>query len=199
MILNKNCGDDPILAMLGVGRQQFPGPAESLPGAAWLRVVAQQGKQFQTARGLPFTFEVEGTGIWFFRDGKRINRKLTRKQFEVALSRCPLKRTTEIKDLMDYPYLFAILKDASGPGHGDRMARVFWDTNLFIYLFEKNAGWSPRVIEPRRTMLARRDDLLTLERSYINFLSGGSVDLVAFGASSGYRTEPSVARRNFFQ
>jgi len=27
------------------------------------------------------------------------------------------------------------------------MARVFWDTNLFIYLFEKNAEWSPRVID----------------------------------------------------
>jgi hypothetical protein len=61
--------------------------------------------------GLPFTFEVEGTGIWFFRNGKRINRKLTRSQFEVALSRCPLAHTTEIKDLIDYPYLFAILAD----------------------------------------------------------------------------------------
>ena len=62
-------------------------------------------------RGLPFTFEVEGAGIWFFRDGKRVNRKLTRTQFEVALSRCPLSRTTEISDLMDYPYVFAVLRD----------------------------------------------------------------------------------------
>jgi hypothetical protein len=49
--------------------------------------------------------------MWFFRDGKRINRKLTRRQFDVGLSRCPLKRTTEIKDLMDYPYVFAVLTD----------------------------------------------------------------------------------------
>ena len=41
------------------------------------------------------------------------------------------------------------------------MARVFWDTNLFIYLFEKNAEWSPRVVELRRRMLARGDELLT--------------------------------------
>jgi predicted nucleic acid-binding protein len=86
------------------------------------------------------------------------------------------------------------------------MARVFWDTNLFIYLFEKNAEWSPRVIELRRGMLARRDELLTsyltvgevitkpkqmgnvmLERSYLNFFSSGSVEVVAFGLDAAKR------------
>jgi len=129
--------NDPVLAMLGVGRQLWelePGdsfverlrsedlpvlpathsasdPAVNLPEAVWRRIVSHQGEQFQTVRGLPFTFEVEGAGIWFFRDGKRVNRKLTRTQFEVALSRCPLARTTEISDLMDYPYVFAALMD----------------------------------------------------------------------------------------
>jgi hypothetical protein len=55
---------------------------------------------------------VEGAGIWFFRDGRRINRKLTRTQVEAAIARCPLTSTTEIKDLMDYIYLFALLTDA---------------------------------------------------------------------------------------
>ena len=129
--------NDPVLAMLGVGRQLWeleqgdsfverlrsedlpvpplaqrcPDLAENLPEAVWQRVIVHQGEQFQTVRGLPFTFETEGAGIWFFRDGKRVNRKLTRNQFEVALSRCPLKSTTEINDLMDYPYLFAMLMD----------------------------------------------------------------------------------------
>ena len=86
------------------------------------------------------------------------------------------------------------------------MARVFWDTNLFIYLFEKNAEWSPRVIELRRRMLARGDELLTsyltvgevitkpkqlnnamLERSYRNFFSGGSVELVTFSLDAAQR------------
>ena len=86
------------------------------------------------------------------------------------------------------------------------MARVFWDTNLFIYLFEKNAEWSPRVIELRRRMLARGDELLTsyltvgeaitkpkqlknamLERSYLNFFSGGSVELVGFSLDAAER------------
>lgn len=79
------------------------------------------------------------------------------------------------------------------------MARIFWDTNLFIYLFENNAEWSQRVVESREKMLARRDQLLTswltvgevltkpkelrnaiLEKSYLNFFQSGSVELVPF-------------------
>jgi predicted nucleic acid-binding protein len=86
------------------------------------------------------------------------------------------------------------------------MARVFWDTNLFIYLFENNAEWSPRVVELRRRMLARRDDLLTswltvgealtkpkeagnaiLEKSYFNFFLSGAVELVAFESKAARR------------
>jgi predicted nucleic acid-binding protein len=86
------------------------------------------------------------------------------------------------------------------------MARVFWDTNLFIYLFEKNAEWSPRVIELRRKMLARGDELLTscltvgevitkpkqmnnamLERSYLSFFPSGAVELVDFSLDAAQR------------
>ena len=126
---------DPVLAMLGVGRQLWelesgdkfverlrsedlplpptvpPSPPGNLPETIWRRILNHQGEQFNTVRGLPFTFEVDGAGIWFFRNGKRVNRKLTQTQFEVALSRCPLKRTTEISDLMDYPYVFGMLMD----------------------------------------------------------------------------------------
>ena len=129
--------DEPVLAMLGIGRQLWESESadsfverlrsENLPASSyapsasrppsnlrdlvWRRVSKLQGETFQTARGLPFTYEVEKTGIWFFRNGKRVNRKLTRAQFDVALSRCPLTRTTEIKDLMGSTYLFAVLKD----------------------------------------------------------------------------------------
>jgi predicted nucleic acid-binding protein len=86
------------------------------------------------------------------------------------------------------------------------MARVFWDTNLFIYLFEENAEWSARVVRLRKGMLARRDELLTscltageaitkprqlgnvmLEKSYANFFSSGSVELIAFGLEAAQR------------
>ncbi len=86
------------------------------------------------------------------------------------------------------------------------MARVFWDTNLFIYLFEHNPEWSPRVIELRQRMLARRDQLLTsyltlgealtkpreignsiLEKSYLNFFIHGPIELIAFEMEAAKR------------
>jgi hypothetical protein len=129
--------DDPVLMMIGVGKRLWTHesgdsfverlraedppdpPAQNPPAHAskglseqvWQRIAAHQGEQFHTARGLPFTFEMEGTGMWFFREGRRINRKLTRKQLDEAVSRCPLASTTEIKDLIDYPYVFGMLAD----------------------------------------------------------------------------------------
>ena len=41
------------------------------------------------------------------------------------------------------------------------MSRIFWDTNLFIYLFEDYADLSRRVIDLRRAMLERGDQLFT--------------------------------------
>jgi uncharacterized protein len=86
------------------------------------------------------------------------------------------------------------------------MARVFWDSNLFIYLFEHNPEWSARVIEFRQRMVAHRDHLLTsyltvgevltkpreagnaiLEKSYLNFFLGGGLELVAFELEAARR------------
>ncbi len=41
------------------------------------------------------------------------------------------------------------------------MSRVFWDTNLFIYLFEDYGKLSQSVAQLRSKMLARGDQLLT--------------------------------------
>jgi uncharacterized protein len=41
------------------------------------------------------------------------------------------------------------------------MSRIFWDTNLFIYLFEDYGEFSERVVELREAMLERNDRLLT--------------------------------------
>lgn len=79
------------------------------------------------------------------------------------------------------------------------MARIFWDTNLFIYLFEHNPEWSPRVVQLRQRMLERGDELLTsyltvgealtkpkeagnavLEKAYLNFFLSGVVELITF-------------------
>jgi len=41
------------------------------------------------------------------------------------------------------------------------MSRIFWDTNLFIYLFEEYGDLSQRVQSLRKKMLQRGDHLLT--------------------------------------
>jgi predicted nucleic acid-binding protein len=41
------------------------------------------------------------------------------------------------------------------------MSRIFWDTNLFIYLLEDYGRLSKAVVELRRNMLARGDQLIT--------------------------------------
>jgi predicted nucleic acid-binding protein len=41
------------------------------------------------------------------------------------------------------------------------MSRVFWDTNLYIYLFEEYGHFSRKVRQLRSNMLVRGDQLLT--------------------------------------
>jgi predicted nucleic acid-binding protein len=41
------------------------------------------------------------------------------------------------------------------------MSRIFWDTNLFIYLFEDYGALSKATTELRKKMMARGDQLLT--------------------------------------
>jgi predicted nucleic acid-binding protein len=41
------------------------------------------------------------------------------------------------------------------------MSRIFWDTNLFIYLFEDSGRFSQRVAEMRKRMRERGDELIT--------------------------------------
>lgn len=41
------------------------------------------------------------------------------------------------------------------------MTRVFWDSNLFIYLFEKNPAWSAKVKSLSAKMAERGDQLFT--------------------------------------
>ena len=41
------------------------------------------------------------------------------------------------------------------------MSRIFWDTNLFIYLFEGSSAFGNQVVSLRQKMLNRGDELLT--------------------------------------
>jgi predicted nucleic acid-binding protein len=44
---------------------------------------------------------------------------------------------------------------------GTRVANIFWDTNLFIYLLESNSSFGAVVKDLRRRMLQRNDRLFT--------------------------------------
>ena len=41
------------------------------------------------------------------------------------------------------------------------MSRIFWDTNLFVYLFEDKGEHAERVVSLRERMIERKDELLT--------------------------------------
>jgi predicted nucleic acid-binding protein len=41
------------------------------------------------------------------------------------------------------------------------VSRIFWDTNLFIYLFDRDPEFFQATFELRSRMLTRKDDLIT--------------------------------------
>ena len=61
------------------------------------------------------------------------------------------------------------------------MSRIFWDTNLFIYLFEGYGELSAKVQALRKRMLARGDQLLTstltLGELLVKPMENGAADL----------------------
>ncbi|MBV9608765.1 MAG: PIN domain-containing protein [Acidobacteria bacterium] len=61
------------------------------------------------------------------------------------------------------------------------MSRIFWDTNLFIYLFEGYGDLSRMTAELRARMLERRDQLLTstltLGEVLVKPLERGAMDI----------------------
>ena len=62
------------------------------------------------------------------------------------------------------------------------VSRVFWDTNLFIYLFEGSSAMSQRVVQLRERMRSRGDQLLTsaltLGEILVKPIRSGQPDLV---------------------
>jgi predicted nucleic acid-binding protein len=62
------------------------------------------------------------------------------------------------------------------------VSRVFWDTNLFIYLFEGSGAMSQRVVQLRERMRQRGDQLLTsaltLGEVLVKPIRSGQPDLV---------------------
>jgi hypothetical protein len=61
---------------------------------------------------LPYTYSVEGkSGIWFFRDGERVEHRLWRGELEAALTKSPLTRPSDLKQFQCSSYLFGLVTD----------------------------------------------------------------------------------------
>jgi len=129
--------NDPVLQMRGVGKEiwadeggdafvareraAWPGNLESKNALAglgprvervWKRILQHQGEEFRTKSKRPFTYSVEGdSGLWFYLEGRRVNKRLWRGDLEKAVARCPISKLTDISDCFDPSYLFGLLMD----------------------------------------------------------------------------------------
>ncbi len=78
----------------------------------WSRVLRFQGQEFRTARKKPYTYTVEGdSGIWFYREGRRIDRRLRRGELEAALKRPVIHKPSDLQRFQCPSYLFGLLTD----------------------------------------------------------------------------------------
>lgn len=78
----------------------------------WKRIVENQRSEFRTSRNHPFTYQVEGdSGIWFFRSGRRVERRLWRGEVEAALNQTPPRKPSDLSRFQCPSYLFALLTD----------------------------------------------------------------------------------------
>ena len=73
--------------------------------SVWPRIVQYAGQTFTTATGLEFTYRVPGQFLRVTRDGREINRSLSRTNFARALEAMPADRQGSA-------YTWAILMDS---------------------------------------------------------------------------------------
>jgi len=77
----------------------------------WDRIGRCAGQTFTTASGLPFTYRAPGDYLRIDRDGREINRSLSRTNFEKAARLMPAKKPSDIKESQGSAYTWAILMD----------------------------------------------------------------------------------------
>lgn len=79
--------------------------------AVWARIERHAGQTFETSTGLRFTYEVPGRYLRVTRDGREINRSLSKTNFSEALSLMPAERPSDLKDRQGSAYTWGILMD----------------------------------------------------------------------------------------
>ncbi|RYU14834.1 hypothetical protein ETU37_02280 [Nocardioides iriomotensis] len=77
----------------------------------WTRIDRHAGETLAAATGLPFTYRVPGDYIKVSREGREINRSLSRTNFMKAAAAMPASRPSDIKESQGSAYTWAILMD----------------------------------------------------------------------------------------
>jgi hypothetical protein len=77
----------------------------------WERIRTHAGDEFLTVTGKTFTYVTPGNFLRITRDGREINRSLSRTNFEHALILMPAAGPGELKDRQGPSYTRAILMD----------------------------------------------------------------------------------------
>lgn len=75
--------------------------------AVWRRIVHHSGHEFRQIRGMPFTFRASGRTIYL----DTTNRMISHTAIEKALTRVPLRSTSDVQDLSAPSYIHTILMD----------------------------------------------------------------------------------------
>lgn len=78
--------------------------------AVWERIKRHAGEQFETIRGLAFTYEVPGNFLRVTRDDE-VNRSLSRTNFAKAFEQMPVDGPGALKARQGSSYTWAILSD----------------------------------------------------------------------------------------
>ncbi len=85
---------------------------DEVKAGVWGRLLHCQGKEFFTVTGKGFTFSLDGDrGIWFYRNGRRILKRIRREEIERAAGHCPVTRPSEFGAGLGSSYLFGLLMD----------------------------------------------------------------------------------------
>jgi len=77
----------------------------------WTGIERHAGLTFTTATGLPFTYRVPGDYLKVSRDGREINRSLSRTNFRKGSAAMPTEKPSDIKESQGSAYTWAILMD----------------------------------------------------------------------------------------
>ena len=78
----------------------------------WGRIRSHEGEEFATVTGKPFTYALTSSDLFVTRNGKEINRSLSRRNFERALKLMPADGPGELQDLQGPSSTWAILMDS---------------------------------------------------------------------------------------